>query len=158
MNGALPPALLCAALGFAVASAPWRIMTAALVVLLVAAIAASLLPLAAEQQSVVLVGLWLSTAATAAAVHVRPRGRVLSLALALNAGAWTGAAIAVGGVPGDLARALPAALVALPAAWAIDHGGALGVKIVASWLIAVAVLAATLPIVQTPGYVEDHRG
>lgn len=158
MKGALPPALLCAALGFAIAFASWRIIAAALAALLVATLATAMLPLDAGMQGVVLAGLWTSTAITAAAVHFLPRGMALPLAFAVNAGGWAGAAIAVGGVPGDLARALPAALVALPAAWLVAQGGGLGVKIVASWLIAVAILAATLPIVQTPGYVEDHRG
>ena len=52
--------------------------------------------------------------------------------------------------------ALPWVLVTVPAAWLIAHGRGIAVKIVSSWLIAIALLSAALPLTPTPGYEPDH--
>ena len=76
--------------------------------------------------------------------------------LAVNTGFWAGAVTAIAGSDRDLLRALPVALLAFPAGWLVAHRGALAIKVLASWLIAVAILVAALPMVPTPGYVQDH--
>ncbi|MBC7506267.1 MAG: hypothetical protein H7267_11170 [Sandarakinorhabdus sp.] len=76
--------------------------------------------------------------------------------LAANTGLWAGAVTAIAGTPQDLARALPVALLAWPAGWLVTHRAGIAVKVLASWLIAVAILVAALPIVPTPGYMQDH--
>ena len=156
-GGALPPALLCAALAFALAFAPRRAVLPAVAALVVAGLAVVFAPVPKAWQEAVFAGCWISIIVTAASVHL-PRGLALvpAVALGVNAGIWAGAVVALGGVPLDLARALLAALLVLPAAWLVAHRGAIAVKVVSSWLVAVAILAATLPIVQTPGYVPDH--
>lgn len=159
MTGALPPALLAAALAFALAFATWRIIGLALAMFAVTAVAVSLSPIGETSRALVFVGLWASIIVTAAAVHLsRPAPAWRSLVLAVNAGAWAGATLSVAGTPGDLPRAMPVALLALPAAWLVGRGGGLAVKVVASWLIAVAILAATLPMIATPGFAPDHLG
>lgn len=156
-GGALPPALVCAALAFALAFAPRRALAPALVLLVAGALIGLELPLRAAWEDRVFFGCWASVIVAALAVHLAGGVRTpLALVLAANAGLWTGAIVAVAGVPADLARALPFALLALPARWLVGRRGALAVKVVSSWLIAVAILAATLPIVPTPGYVPDH--
>ncbi|CAN5308781.1 hypothetical protein BH11PSE2_BH11PSE2_08860 [soil metagenome] len=156
-GGALPPALLCAALGFALAVAPRRAMLAGIVALV--AVAAVIAQIAIPQAwlEATFLGCWLSAIVTAATVHLpKDRHLVLPLLLAVNAGVWSGAVVAVAGEPLDLAKALPAVLIALPAAWLVHTNRTIVIKVVASWLIAVSVLAAALPLTPTPGYKPDH--
>jgi glucan phosphoethanolaminetransferase (alkaline phosphatase superfamily) len=97
-------------------------------------------------------------AVSAATVHL-PRGLDLrwALVLSLNAGVWSGAVVALAGSRLDLLKALPCVLVFLPAAWIVGRRAPIVVKVVSSWLIAVAVLAATLQFLPvTPGYLPDH--
>lgn len=157
-GGALPPALLAAALGFALAFAPRRVAPLAIALFIGVAIAASFLAIGDDLADPVFYGCWASVIATAACVHL-PKGlpRNASLLLAANAGVWAGAVIAVAGAQLDLLKALPWIIVCLPAAWIIRRGGRIAIKVVASWLIAVALLAAALPTVTpTPGYAPDH--
>jgi hypothetical protein len=106
----------------------------------------------------VFLGCWLSVAASAATVHLRGELRPRwAFAASLNAGFWSGAVIALGGSRLDLLKALPCVLVLFPAALVIALRATIAVKVVASWLIAMAVLAATLQFLPvTPGYLPDH--
>jgi len=96
--------------------------------------------------------------ASAATVHLpKGLGPRAALALSINAGFWSGAVIALAGSQLDLLKALPCAFVLLPAAWLVSRRAPIAVKVVASWLIAVAILAATLQFLPvTPGYMPDH--
>jgi hypothetical protein len=79
------------------------------------------------------------------------------LAASLNAGFWAGAVIALSGSRLDLLKALPCVLVLLPAASGLRLRATIAAKTVASWLIAMAVLAAALQFLPvTPGYLPDH--
>ena len=101
---------------------------------------------------------WLSVAVTAAAVHL-PRGPqvVTAVALSLNAGIWLSAVVTLSGSSRDLWKALPWVLVFLPASWLVERRASIAVKVISSWLIAVAVLAAALQFLPvTPGYLPDH--
>ena len=156
-GGALPPALLFAALAFALAFAPracaWP--GTALAAGIAAVTAALRLPLSAVEAA--FLACWGTVILAAAMVHL-PRGLPSAGALALAAavGLAAGVIVAVAGTPADLARAAPVLLLVWPARWLRGRGGGVGVKVVASWLIAVAILAATLPVVPTPGYKPDH--
>ena len=106
----------------------------------------------------VFLGCWLSVAGSAATVHL-PGGLhpLWALSASLNAGFWSGAVIALSGSRLDLLKALPFVLVLFPAALVIGLRATIAVKVVASWLIAIAVLAATLQFLPvTPGYMPDH--
>jgi len=49
------------------------------------------------------------------------------------------------------------ALAVLPAEWTVDRRVLIAVRVVASWLIAVALLGAMLQFIPvTPGYLPDH--
>ncbi|HEV7446690.1 MAG TPA: hypothetical protein VGO18_29245 [Steroidobacteraceae bacterium] len=56
-----------------------------------------------------------------------------------------------------LCAAAGAVLALLPAAWIADRRLLIALRVVASWLIAVAMLGAMLQLVPvTPGYMPDH--
>jgi hypothetical protein len=101
---------------------------------------------------------WVSVAASAASVHLRGGlGSWGALALSLNAGFWSGAVVAIAGSWLDLIKALPWALLVLPASLIIRWRVPVAIKVVSSWLIAVAALEATLQFLPvTPGYMPDH--
>lgn len=156
-GGALPPALLCAALGFALAFGPRRTMPLALAVLVMSAFAASFFIVPLGWQDGVFLGCWISVAGTALTVHLpKGLGQRLALFLALNAGLWVGAVISTAGSRFDLLKSLPAVLVCWPAAWLVARNRGIAIKVASSWLIAVALLAAGLTLVPTPGYKPDH--
>ena len=150
--------LVSVALGLALACAPRPVWRLSLVTFTVAATCLAIAPVPRGWLDRVFLGCWLSVAVSAATVHLpgglRPRW---ALAASLNAGFWSGAVIALSGSRLDLLKALPCVLVLFPAALLIDLRATIGVKVVSSWLIAMAMLAATLqfqPV--TPGYVPDH--
>ena len=157
-GGSLPPALLFAALGLALAFAPRRRIAPAVLLAAITALGASLLHVAPAWQDPVFLGCWIGVAAAAASVNipggVRPAWAFI---LALNSGLWAGAVIAAAGHPLDLAVSAPAMLLCIPGAWLRSTGRGVAVKVAASWLIAIGVLALCLQLAPTtPGYQPDH--
>lgn len=156
-GGALPPALLSAALGLALAYAPPRVRYAGLAVFWVAAPLAAFISFAPNWIEAVFLACWAGVIAAAASVHLPRRlNLVAALALALVMAVLAGAVTALAGSVPALLIALPWALVTVPAAWLIARGWGIAVKIVSSWLIAIALLSAALPLTSTPGYEPDH--
>jgi hypothetical protein len=157
-GGALPPALLASALGFALAFAPRRAIPPAAIVFAAVAVASAQLRPNPHLADGIFYLCWASVVVTALSLHL-PGGVRLWLAqlLAANAGLWAGLVIAIAGVPLDLAKALPWVLICLPAVWLVSRRFQIAIKVVASWLIAISLLAAALPATTpTPGYVGDH--
>jgi len=65
--------------------------------------------------------------------------------------------IALAGSRLDLLKALPCVLLFFPAASGLGLRATIMAKVVSSWLIAVAMLAAALQFLPvTPGYMPDH--
>ncbi len=157
-GGALPPALLCAALGFALAFAPRRALLPALLALVAMAAPIAWLELNPTWKDAAFDGCWVSVILAAASVHLpRGVGARLALLLGANTGFWAGAVIALAGHPLDLVKSLPCALLCLPGAWLVGRRHTIVLKVAASWLIAISLLVASLPILTpTPGYVADH--
>jgi hypothetical protein len=157
-GGALPPALLCVALGLGLASAEAKAALVGLAVLVVMAWAIAFAPIPGSWADTVFLGCWTSIIATAAIVHGSGTLKdKKGFAFSLNASVWTGSVIALAPSKMELLEALPLALCAWPAAWARRRGQAVVLKVLASWLIAVAVLGATLQFLPvTPGYLPDH--
>lgn len=155
-GGLLPPALLAAALGFALAFAPRGIRWPSFGVFVAAALGLRAVRLPAGEEAIFL-GLWASAILTALLVHL-PRGVPAPLALGAgaNAGIWAGAVTGIAGGPSDLLLALPFALLFVPGAWLARRDLGIAVKVAASWVVAVSVLAAMLPLTPTPGYKPDH--
>lgn len=156
-NAVLPAALLFATLGLTLAFAPRRIRVPSLVIAAIGAAIALISGIPAAMTDTAFLGCWASLIITAACVHVPGGiGPRTALALSGNAGLWAGAIIAIAGSPSDLLRALPGVLLLLPAA-VIHRHAPIALKIVSSWLIAVAMLVASLHFLPvTPGYLPDH--
>lgn len=157
-GGALPPATLCAALGLALTCVETRFWRLGIITCAAVALAAAWIRLPAGWANAIFLGCWSSTALNSVRVHlVGPSGRTSTLLLCANTGIWTGAVISVAGRKADLLAALPCTLTLLPAAWAVRRGWSIAVQVVSSWLLAVAILAATLQFLPvTPGYLPDH--
>ena len=158
-GGALPSALLYAALGLAVAFAPRRVWWSSLIALVSISVVFVFVPLPRMWQEEVFLGCWVSVAASALMVHM-PRGLSsrAALALSINAGFWSGCVIAFAGSPVDLFASLPCVLIVVPTTWIVKRWRAPIIpKTVASWLVAVAALATLLQLLPlTPGYLPDH--
>ena len=157
-GGPLPPILICAALGFVLSFAPRRMLIPAILLLLCVACAVSAIGAPASRVDLIFYCCWASVVVTSACVHLPRRVPApLALILAINAGIWAGAVTSAAGSRLDLAMALPFALICVPGQWLVATGRSIAIKVMASWLIAVAVLAAFIPITTpTPGYVPDH--
>ena len=157
-GGVLPAALLCTGLGLALGFSPRRIWLLSTATLVTSAVVIALTTVPLSWVEGVFLGCWISIAATAAAVHV-PKGlsTPAAVALSVNAGIWVGAVTALSGPKLNLVKTLPCVLALLPAAFIIGRRAPIVVKVVASWLVAVAVLAGTLQLLPvTPGYLPDH--
>ena len=105
----------------------------------------------------IFLGCWLSVILIAILIYL-PKGTPLALAIAAagDAGAWAGLVVSAEGTRVDLVRAAPLLVLVLPGIALRNRRLGVFIKIVASWLIAVSILAALLPLTPTPGYVPDH--
>lgn len=157
-TAALPAALLVAALGFALSFAPPRALRIALPTFAALCIGACLVRTPLAWQDTIFLACWTSVIATAALVHLpRGVGAPLAIGAAANAGLWSGLLIATAGEPIDLLKVIPVTLICIPGAWLAARWGRIALKVAASWLVAVALLAAAIPLTTpTPGYVQDH--
>jgi hypothetical protein len=157
-GGVAPPALLIIALGLALAFAPRNTRLPSCLLLLVVATSVVFLPIPQTYVEGVFLGCWVTVIVTAGSVHfTRGLSRAIALALSLNVGLWAGAVVSLSGSRSDLVKALPCVLIYLPASWTIARFTPIPVKVVGSWVIATAVLAATLQFIPvTPGYLPDH--
>lgn len=155
--GFLPLALLCAALGLALAKTSTRIAVLAIAVLVVTSLLSFEVIPAVSWQIPAILGLWLSAAITAALAYL-PRGiaGVWAYLASINAGLWTGVVAHSTGGGSAMAAAWPFALLFLPAAWLLERQLGVAVKIAASWIVAVSILAGMVAISPVPGYAPDH--
>lgn len=105
----------------------------------------------------VFVATWLSVLANVAlAQWPLGRDRRWFVAAGANSGLWAGAVVAVAGIRADLIVALPCILLFAIGIPVVRRNWGIGLKVVASWLAAVAILATMLSMVPTPGYTPDH--
>lgn len=157
MGGALIPALLCAALGLGLAFQTMRTQWQSIAVLSLMAYLMAWVHFPQDWTDAILIMGLVSLIVTALSVLAPARLPAwLPLSLAANAGLWTGAVIAITAQTRDLALALPWVFLAFPARWVLTTPVHLGVKVVAGWLVAVAILGAGVSMLPTPGYKADH--
>jgi hypothetical protein len=156
--GVAPAASLFLALGLALAFASRRTRASSLLALGATLGALSFVPTPRSWLEGVFLGCWLAVIATAASVHLAGGlGSFAAVVLSVDAGVWASAVVSVSGSRLDLLRALPCLLIVWPASWVVRRHESVAVKVVASWLMAVAVLAITLRLLPiTPGYLPDH--
>lgn len=75
-----------------------------------------------------------------------------------NAGVWAGLVVAIEPVPVALAPVLAVLFIGFPARLCLARGWTIALRVVTSWLLAVAMLVGAIPhLVIHPGYVPDHR-
>lgn len=156
-GGFLPPAILCAALGIALAFIPVRRASLAALLLFVFAICVWLLGPPTGWIEPIFVGCWLSVIVNVLLVH-RPERlpAAIFFIAAVNSGVWAGAVTAVSGERGDLMIALPLVLLFVVGRPIVLRGWSISLKVLASWLAAVAILATMVSLTPTPGYKPDH--
>ena len=158
MNATMPALLVAVAFGIALASAPARSRTVGMIAFLVAAAVVAFAPIPAGWSEYVHLSCWIAIVTCAASVHFPYRNGVrASLVLAFAAGAASGAAVDLANAHAMLVSAALIATTACIASRVTAQRVPLAPKVVSSWLIAIALLAATLQIVPvTPGYLADH--
>lgn len=156
-GGFLPPAILCCAIGLVLAFLGWRKALLGAGLLAAVAITVFLIGPDAAWIEIIFLGCWLSVIGSALLLvrHARLNHNLV-FAAALNAGLWVGAVSSVAGDANALRISLPIVLVSLPGSAIVARGWEISVKVLASWLTAVAILATMLSLTPTPGYVPDH--
>jgi hypothetical protein len=155
--GFLPLALLCTALALALAKTPLKLSALAIVLLVVAALLSFAVIPTAHWETHAMLGLWVSAAITALLAYL-PRGikGFWVLLASVNAGLWLGVVAHSAGGKIGIASALPFALLFLPASWLMERQFGVAVKIAASWIVAVSILAFMVALTPVPGYAPDH--
>lgn len=156
-GGFLPPGILCAALGLALAFIPLRRALFGMALVVGVALLIWWLGPPVSWIEPIYIGCWLSVIANALMTYAPARMPPGSqLVAAVNTGVWAGAVTAVSGHGRDLAIALPVVLLFLPGHAIVARGWSISLKVLASWLTAVAILATMVSMVPTPGYEPDH--
>jgi hypothetical protein len=157
-GGIVPPALLCAALGLALAFAPRNAWAPSVLTLLSTLAALTFIPVPDAWLEAAFPGCWISVIAMAASLQLFPKiPSPAALILSINAGVWASAVSRFSGSRLDLVEALPWVLILWPASCVARRFGSIPIKVVSSWLIAIAALSITLQLLPvTPGYLPDH--
>jgi hypothetical protein len=159
-NAPIAAGLLLAVLACALAFMPLRISIAGAAVALVATIA-TLAASPAVPTAIALNGCWVSLIAGALSVYwprLAQRSKTIPILFSTNAGIWSGLVLAADARGGALIAILASLFLLLPARFCVRRGWTIAPRIVTSWLLAVALLAGSIPhLIDHPGYVPDHR-
>ena len=156
MNGVLSPLLVAASFAIAIVNVGARFR--ALMVFFATAAVIALFPMPAWTSDAGHLACWISIIACGAVAYA-PHGVSARFAIALAAGAGVsaGAVVTRGDAPKLFVLVALVAVVTLCAARAAARHVPIAPKVVASWLIAVALLATLLQMLPvTPGYLPDH--
>lgn len=158
MSGlALLSALLFAAVGVLSAHASWKTLVLAGSGAFAAALLASLLLSGVMPERLALVAAGLSMIPPILLVYfprlLTPAPLIL---IAINCGLWAGALLSAPGDRLGLLVAAPFVALSLPARWMIQRRWQIGLKVAASWMLAIALLAVSLNTVSMPSYQLDH--
>ncbi len=159
-DGSIPAGVVLAALGLMLAFAPRKAAAACIALAIALAWIAGQSPFGLPATDTAIMACWAAVFMLAVGIFWRqPMTRLATAALSAIAGAVAGTAIAASAGASPLWPAALAVIVIVPATIAVDRGYAIAPRVVMSWLVAVALLAALLPqVVSHPGYVADHRG
>jgi len=156
-DGALSAVLLCLAFGMAICRQRVRDIAAAIVILVVVAIMASALVFPDALAAPTAIAAAALTVLVVFAVYAgRAFHPALAAGLGVAAGALIGALTSFAGQASLLLFALPATLVAFPAAWLAHTGRAIALKVMASWILAVSLLSIGLTFAQGVSAGSDH--
>ncbi len=157
MNGGLVPLLLLGAtVGLMLAFISGRLAIFALLGLAITALVA----FAAQfdlAPNLVFAGLWLSMIAAALLIYLPvARWSALAIPLCLNAGFWLGACAGLSGDRTALLTGVLSSFILFPARLLVRGKFNIALKVVASWMIAIASLSLFVTLIPTPGYKPDH--
>lgn len=158
MNGGIVPSLLlCATIGLLLSYASLRGAWLGFAGLVAISVLVALLGLPTGLMTAIFAGLWLTIILTAALTYL-PRGKAARWAslLAAFGGIWVGGLASVSGRKSDLVLVLPVTLLWVAGRWIVARGHGLFIKIIASWMIAIASLSLFVSLTPTPGYTPDH--
>ncbi len=156
-SGILPVVLMSLTFGLALSFVPLQASLFGLAAMAVAAVATSFIPFNGIAPELIFLGLWAGIIATAILIYFPfVRSTKWVVPAGLNAGLWTGAYVSISGLRGELPIGLLSALVFVPGQWFANRGYAIVIKVVASWLIAIATLSSLVSLMPTPGYKPDH--
>jgi hypothetical protein len=154
----LPAVLVAAAFGIAIANVRPEWLWSSIVVFVASAAIVAFAPIPAVWNERTYLACWIVIVACGAGVHLSNalRARVM-VVLALAAGATGGAVAGAANAHAIVASLSLIATTTSLASRAVARRVPLAPKVVSSWLIAVALLAATLQMLPvTPGYLPDH--
>lgn len=159
MNGGfIPTLLLCATIALMLSFTNRRVAWFGLAGMTATAAVLALIALPPSFAPAVLIGVFATIIVAAALTYLPPAlARSWAIPLAVVAGAEVGMMASLSGRKIDLLFALPLSLLFLPGRWIVARGYGLGIKIVASWMIAIALLSTFVSMTPTPGYQADHR-
>lgn len=156
-SGLLPQMLISATIALMLSLVSWRIAIVSGVVFVMASVAMLFVPLSPQFADAALIGLWLTMIVTALMVYLpTAHWTRLALPMSLNAGIWTGACAVLAGHHGGLLLGLLPLFILIPARLIVARNFTMIIKVVASWMIAIATLSAFVSLVPTPGYKPDH--
>jgi hypothetical protein len=161
-DGMLTGALLCGALALPLGLTSPRTRLWGVSTLVACALAANVaavhVHIRPDWANAMFLNSWISVVGSASAVYLPcPVGLFAALLLSLNAGIWCGVINALAGPPLGLTQSLLALVALLPVGWAARRNANLAIKVIGSWLVAMAALSATLQFLPvTPGYLPDH--
>jgi len=154
----LPAVLVAAAFGIAIANVRSEWLWSSIVVFVASAAIVAFAPIPAVWNERTYLACWIVIVACSAGVHLPNalRARVM-VVLAVVAGATGGAVAGAANAHAIVASLSLIATTTSLASRAAAQRVPLAPKVVSSWLIAVALLAATLQMLPvTPGYLPDH--
>jgi hypothetical protein len=156
----VPAAMVFAALGLMLAFVPRKTAAIGLALAIVLASVASLSRVGVAANDVAIMACWCAVLVLAGLTYwPDPAAQLTNIAIAAIAGIVSGIAIVASATASSFLQPVLASLLIIPATVAVERGYVVAPRVVASWLVAVAVLAALLPyVVAHPGYVADHRG
>ena len=158
VNSMLPAVLVAAAFGIAIANVRSEWLWSSIVVFVASAAIVAFAPIPAVWNERTYLACWIVVVACSAGVHLPNalRARVM-VVLAVAAGATGGAVAGAANAHAIVASLSLIATTTSLASRAVAQRVPLAPKVVSSWLIAVALLAATLQMLPvTPGYLPDH--
>jgi hypothetical protein len=158
MTAGLPSALVCASLGLALTYAAPKARIMAILCLVSSAFAAwALAPLMIRTGSAPFLASWACVGiAVSIVLLAREISTLTALLLATGIGVCAGVVVAMAGQPSDLFKALVLVLLMLPGTWLLAKGHQVVLKVMGSWLTAIAILSAALLFTPTAGYEPDH--
>lgn len=160
MGGPVAAGLLLAVVAFALAFVGRRWALGGIAICALACVVAILL-VRGSVPNWVFAGCWSSLIVTAVLVYfpqALQRWPGLALLLATNGGVWAALVVATQAPAMAALPILGTLALVIPAGLFVSLGWALAVRVVTSWLLAVALLVGAIPyLVVHPGYVADHR-